>query len=151
MQCRHIVMALALFVVSSDEVVAQSPDHERLRQLKAIEWPAMYRNQDVAALAALLAPEFQRVDGDGNWHSRADELARVRASRPSYDSLVFEIRRIEIHNDRTAVVAGTGHVYETTDGRVVRSEYQSTNVLVKRDGRWQAIASHTSGFRRSDT
>jgi hypothetical protein len=28
-------------------------------------------------------------------------------------------------------------------------EDQSTNVLIKRDGRWQAVASHVSGIERS--
>jgi hypothetical protein len=149
MQKWHAVMALALATLPEARGIAQSPDHDRLRQLKVVEWPAMYLHQDVTALDALLAQEFQRVDGEGTWHSRAEELARVRASRPGYDSLVFEIRRLEVHG-HTALVAGTGRVYRTEGGRTVRSEYQSTNVLVKRDGRWQAIASHTSGFRPSD-
>jgi hypothetical protein len=33
------------------------------------------------------------------------------------------------------------------DGPYV-AEYQSTNVLIKRDGVWKAVASHVSGYQR---
>lgn len=42
-------------------------------------------------------------------------------------------------------MAGTGLIYSRGASGPAISEYQSTNVLIKRDGRWVAVASHTSG------
>ena len=143
MRTKSLVASLCV----ASALPAQSPDHDILRRLKAVEWPRAYLMQDAAALDSILAPEFRRVDGNGDWFTKADELARVRASKPAYDSLVFEIRRLEVFDGTSAVVAGTGHIFSTAEGRTVRSRYQSTNVLIKRNGRWLAVASHTSGTR----
>lgn len=147
---RAVMLLVTVLVGTAGAASAQSPDHDILRRLKTVEWPRAYLRQEAAALDTILAPEFRRVDGNGDWFTKADELARVRAARPAYDSLVFEIRRLEVYHGTSAVVAGTGHVFTTVAGRTVRSRYQSTNVLVKRDGRWVAIASHTSGARAGE-
>jgi hypothetical protein len=90
------------------------------------------------------------IDNDGNWFSKADELEWVSGNKPSYDSLTFTIRRLEIFENDTAVVAGTGVIRGADEkGRYV-GEYQSTNIFIKRDGRWRAVPSHVSGYQRKD-
>jgi len=50
-----------------------------------------------------------------------------------------QIERLDVFGGHTAVVSGRG---ETDTYR-----YHSSNVLIKQGGRWQAIASHVSGFK----
>lgn len=126
----------------------RSADEQALRHLKEVEWPRAYREQDTALLDRILADEFQMIDGDGNWSAKAEELDWVRKNKPSYDSFRFVIRRLEIFENGTAVVAGTGIIQgKDAEGSYVM-EYQSTNILIKRDGLWKAIASHVSGGKR---
>ncbi len=94
------------------------------------------------------AEEFQRIDGAGNWFTKADELERVAQNKPTYDSLVFNIRRLEIFENGTAIVAGTGTVHGKEAGVSYVAQYQSTNVLLKRKGVWKAVTSHVSGYKR---
>ncbi len=126
----------------------RAEDERALRELKEVLWPKAYFEQDTALLDRILAEEFQRVDGDGNWSSKADELAWVANHRPAYDSLTFEIRRLEIFENGTAIVAGRGVVRGRDERGPYVAEYQSTNVLIRRDGVWRAIASHVSGYKR---
>ena len=42
------------------------------------------------------------------------------------------------HSARWAIVAGSGEAE--------KYRYRSSNVLIKEDGRWQAVASHVSGY-----
>jgi hypothetical protein len=84
------------------------------------------------------------IDGEGNVSSKADEIAWVRANKLSYDSFEYVIERLEIHAGTTAIVSGLGTVRNTRDGAVRSSRYRSTNVFVKRDGVWRAVASHVS-------
>ena len=107
-----------------------------------------YFEQDAELLGRILAPEFQRVDSDGNWSTRAQELDWVSKNKPAYDSLTFKIRRLDIFDNGTAIVAGTGTIRGRDENGPYVAEYESTNVLIKRDGAWQAIASHTSGDRK---
>jgi hypothetical protein len=145
---RKSAWLLAVVVLAVPVTVeGQDDDRRLLHHLKEVEWPRAYLEQDTAALARILAPEFRRIDGEGNWFTRDDELRRVAAGPPGYDSLVFAVARLEVWANGTALVAGTGRVFRTSGSAVQVTTYQSTNVLVLRDGRWQAVASHTSGAR----
>ncbi len=124
---------------------AQTDDERDLRQLKEERWPRAYREGDVALLDSILAKEFRRIDDKGNWSSKQDELDYVAKHRPSYREFRFEIRRLEVFENGTAVVAGRGVITGDATNPSSVFEYQSSNVLIKRDGRWQAISSHVSG------
>jgi len=138
--------ALALGTAAAAD---RSADEAALRELKEVLWPKAYFEQDTDLLGRILAPEFQMVDGDGNWTTRADELDWVSKNKPGYDSLTFEIKRLDVFENGTAIAAGTGTIRgKDADGPYV-AQYQSTNVLIKRDGAWRAIASHVSGYRKT--
>lgn len=124
-----------------------SEDKEFLRHLKQIEWPRAYREQNVDLLDRILAPEFERIGFEGERSSKQDELDRVRASKPSYDTLAFAITRLEIFPNGSAIVSGIGTVKGRDAEGPYTVTYSSSNVLLKRDGRWQAVSSHVSGRR----
>ena len=140
-------LALAALLFASTGVLGEdSADEAALRQIKEELWPRAYATQDVDLLDSLLAPEFRLIDDQGNWSTKAEELDWVRHNAPSYDSLVFTILRLEIFGGDSAIVAGKGTIRGTGDEGPYLLEYMSTNVLVKREGRWQAVASHVSGI-----
>jgi len=152
----HLHLAIAL--IWSSSLFAAVPDRQReadtarLRELKEVLWPKAYREQDAPLLAQILADEFESIDAEGNRSTKGEELDYVRKNKPSYDSFRFVIRRLQIFENRTAVVSGSGYIEtKPKDGKKgSRIEYQSTNVLIERDGRWQAISSHVSGIKNSD-
>lgn len=119
-------------------------DAAQLREIKLVLWPRAYREQDVALLDRLLDPGFRLVGADGDVSDKAGELDWIARNKPSYDSFRYEIERLDIHGGDTAVVAGMGTVRGRRDGAPYTSRYRSTNVLVKRDGAWRAVASHVS-------
>jgi hypothetical protein len=111
-------------------------------------WPKAYFTQDTKLLDRILADEFESVDGDGNWSTKAEELDWISKNKPAYDDFEFRIRRLDIFSDGTAIVAGTGTIRGKDDKGLYVVEYQSSNVFVKRDGVWRAVASHVSGSKR---
>lgn len=139
-----LLFAAALQAAPQD----RSADEKALRQIKEVDWPKAYREQDTALLDRILADEFQSIDADGNWSTKAEELDYIRKNKPSYESFRFEIRRLEIFENGTAVVAGTGHIQGRDEKGPYRVEYQSSNILIKRGGVWKAISSHVSGITR---
>ena len=145
-----IVGTSALF--AAEPARDQENDKTRLRELKEVLWPKAYREQDPALLAQILADEFESIDAQGNVSTKAEEIDYVRKNRPSYDSFRFVIRRLQIFENRTAVVSGTGFIEtKAKNGKKgSKTEYQSSNVLIERDGRWQAISSHVSGIKQKD-
>lgn len=137
----HLLGAASAF--ASD----RAADEAALRELKEVLWPKAYFTQDVKLLDRILADEFQSVDGEGAWSTKAEELDWVAKNKPGYDSLTFKIRRLEIIND-TAIVAGTGTIRGKDEDGPYVGEYESTNIFMKRDGIWRAIASHVSGYKK---
>lgn len=123
----------------------QADDEKVLRYLKEVEWPKAYREQDTVLLDRILADEFKMIGSDGEWSSKKEELAYIRKNKPSYKSFKFNIKRLDIFENNTAIVSGTGVIQSKDDKGDYEYIYQSSNVLIKRNGIWKAIASHTSG------
>ncbi len=145
-----LVLAGAAFFGPAAAGARESEDEAALRHLKEVLWPKAYFEQDAALLDRILADEFQMIGNDGTWSTKAQQLERVRKSKPSYDSLQFVIKRLEVFENGTAIVAGTGIVRGKDARGPYVSEYQSTNVLIKRGGAWKAVSSHVSGVKRTD-
>ena len=145
-----VLAASALF--AAEPALDLESDKTLLRELKEVLWPKAYREQDPALLAQILADEFESIDAAGDVSTKAEELDYVRKNKPSYDSFRFVIRRLQIFENRTAVISGTGYIEtKAKDGKKAsKTEYQSSNVFIERAGRWQAISSHVSGIKQKD-
>lgn len=117
-----------------------------LRYLKEVEWPQAYREQDTVLLNRILGDDFQMVTADGHWSDKAGQMARIKAAPMDHDHFEYEIKRLEVFENGTAIVAGTGHVIN--DGQEMI--YQSSNVLIKRGYQWRAVLSHVSGIEELD-
>jgi hypothetical protein len=79
------------------------------------------------------------IDDTGKRSTKADELEFVRTQEWDPGTFEYRIERLSIYDGKVAIVAGTGIATAYT--------YKSSNVLIKEDGRWQAIASHVSGVK----
>jgi len=123
--------------------VFSSQDKENLTYLKEVEWPKAYAEQDTLLLDRILGEDFQMIDQSGNRYAKTDELDWIKNNAADNDSFNYEIKRFQMLENGTVIIAGTGHIEK--DG--VKSIYQSSNVLIKRDGVWKAVLSHVSGFK----
>ena len=118
-------------------------DMERLRFLKEVEWPKAYREQDTILLDRILGEDFQMIDANGNWSDKEDELAWIKVNASAPDSFYYDIKRLEALENGTVLICGTGHIFTDTTHTI----YESSNILIKRDSIWKAVASHVSGVR----
>ncbi|UJH68926.1 nuclear transport factor 2 family protein [Allomuricauda sp. SCSIO 65647] len=115
-----------------------------LRYLKEVQWPKAYREQDTVLLDKILGDDFQMIDASGNWSDKVGELEWIKANAMQHDSFFYEIKRLDVLPNGTALICGTGHIMNDT----VKTIYQSSNILIKRDGIWKAVASHVSGIKK---
>ncbi len=139
-----LLVGLILFSCEEQKQSVLTPDDEStLRYLKEVEWPKAYAEQDTVLLDRILGDDFQMIDQSGNWYKKAYELAWIKKNATRNDSFRYEIKRLDILDNGTAMICGTGHIYNDT----IYSIYQSSNVLVKRNGTWKAVLSHVSGVK----
>lgn len=132
------VLAAALALLTFTATPLRADDEETLRHFKTVLWPQAYRTQDVALLDALLHDSFQLIDDEGRRSTKAGELEWVAANTWDPGNFEYRIERLDIYEGRWAVIDGSGIADRYT--------YKSSNVLIKVDGRWRAVASHVSGY-----
>lgn len=130
----------------SQEPTISEEDKTVLTYLKEVEWPKAYAEQDTILLDRILGEDFKMIDQSGNWYTKRDELDWITDNATKHDSFRYEIKRLDVLDNGTAIVCGTGHIINDD----VKSIYQSSNVLIKREGKWKAVLSHVSGVKEVD-
>ncbi len=145
-----ILLFALIYIFGTGHVISQtaSDDEETLRSLKEKIWPRAYQTQDVQLLDQILADEFQMIDASGNVFTKVDEITYIRHNKPGYDSFEFKIERLDIFENQTAIISGTGIIEgKDSEGEYI-STYRSSNVLIKRGKDWKAVSSHVSGIHK---
>lgn len=127
----------AVLGVPHDALADLDGDEATLRHLKTVLWPQAYRTGDTALLDKILHDSFQLINADGSRSSKAEEMSWVAENDYDPGEFEYRIERLDIYDDM-AIVAGQG---VTTNYR-----YRSSNVLIRDQGRWRAVASHVSGY-----
>nr|WP_298793112.1 nuclear transport factor 2 family protein [uncultured Allomuricauda sp.] len=121
-------------------------DEKILRNLKEVQWPKAYREQDTVLLDRILGNDFQMIDAGGTWSNKVKELEWIKENAMENDSFFYEIKRLDILPNGTALICGTGHIFNDSTETI----YQSSNILIKRKDAWKAVASHVSGIKTLD-
>jgi len=116
----------------------QAKDEVALMQVEQT-WARALEEQDVSALACILADEFEDANPAGALSDRSTTLRRAEKGPGSHHRL--SDMHAHVYGD-AAYVRGLAAAL-TTNGRpkvIVRF----TDVYVYRDGRWQCVAGHES-------
>ena len=112
---------------------------ETIDQVERRRFAAMVA-QDVAALEPLLAEELRYVHSNGQLESRAQFLETVRSGRIRYESI--DVREIDVRlYDEIGLASGLITVGGRSGGQLLQLELRYTDAYVRRDGRWQLVAS----------
>ena len=143
-----IILLLIVGCANTDtkEAIITEDDRQKLTYLKEVEWPKAYREQDTILLDRILGDDFQMIGNDGQWSNKVKQLERIKEAPMDHDSFSYEIKRLEILDNGTAIIAGTGHIINNGEKTI----YQSSNILVNRNGIWKAVLSHVSGVKEME-
>ena len=100
------------------------------------------RRADVAAVERFWASEYTFVNPHGERLTRADRLANLRTARTALDSLahVPQDERIHVYGD-IALYATLLALSGRYSGETEQGQFRALVVWVRRDGRWQQLAS----------
>jgi ketosteroid isomerase-like protein len=116
----------------------QQKDGSALAQIEQ-NWARALEQRDVAALACILADEFEDAGPDGQLTSRATTLAKAAEHPPIHHEL--SDLRAHGHGD-FGYIRGLATAVNAQGKTVVTVRF--TDVYAYRDGRWQCVAGHES-------
>jgi len=141
------LLSLAVLVILPARVSAQRPATASSAEVADLRetirrYDDALRRADVKALGQFFATEYTFVNARGERLSRADRLANLRTGRTAVDSVAHAPQEEQIRPYGNVVVYTTlltlGGQYS---GRAQRGRFRALVVWVRRDGRWQQVAS----------
>jgi len=141
---------LSLVLAAAVPVQAEQPkadsDAAISQTLQAMEqaWLDAEKNNDAAAFEQIVADDWIAVNPDGKSQTKAERAAEIKAAHIS--SATMGDMKVRVFGD-TAVVTGTDDEITMTDGKKSSDHYVWTDVFLKRNGKWLAVASQTAQIK----
>jgi ketosteroid isomerase-like protein len=116
---------------------------EQIFQKQESDWANAVKQRDVEKLSRLEAEEFEFTGPTGQIWTKARQLETIKAGDLEIDSFELSELKARVYGDAAVVrfrIVWNGR-YRGAD---LGGPQQVTDVFVKRDGRWQCVASHAT-------
>lgn len=143
---KHVVfvaglIALAFGVAVFAQTQTESAETELLKLVQ--EWMNAEVKGDMAFLDRFIAEDWVLTDPAGAVWTKAQFLAGLKSGEGVVISSVLDNMRVRVYGD-AAVVTGRMTTKQRFKGKDISGQYQCTDTLIKRAGRWQCVATHIS-------
>jgi len=96
---------------------------------------------DVAELRRIYADDYVQYDEAGEMSTRQDVIDRLTSGKVRFVSMTSTGRRIRLLREDVAIVQGSEEDVVEQGGRRSSVRYVYTDVVMKRGGSWQIVAS----------
>lgn len=104
--------------------------------------------RDKAFFERIEADEFIFTDSIGGVTTKAEDVASLDKPAGEFKLVSYEVDDVQVRlYGKTAVVTGRTTTVSKGKEREVTSRSRFTDVLVRRGGRWQIVAGHSSRIR----
>jgi len=107
------------------------------------EWGDAEVRRDVAFFDRILSDDYMFTDPEGIVWTKAQYIANLKSGDLMVISSVLDETKVNIYGD-SAVCFGRASGRAQLKGKDISSQYRFTDTWVKRAGRWQCVADHSS-------
>jgi len=118
----------------------QSNDEEAISRLFEDGDRALI-SANAAELSRIFADDYLQYDDSGKPSTKQDVIANLTSGSIRFVSMISTGRRIRLIRDDVAIVHGSEEDEVEQGGKRFRVRYIYMDVVVKRNGRWQIVAS----------
>jgi ketosteroid isomerase-like protein len=119
----------------------KSVERELIRLEK--EWADALVKHDVAFFERIMVDDYTWTAPEGYVCTKADNIALAKSEEGVIMSWVLADMNVRVYGD-AAVVTGCQTIKETYKGEDVSGQERWTHTWVRRSGRWQCVAAHSS-------
>jgi hypothetical protein len=141
-----VCVVVFLFAVGAQaQTPAQTEVEHATQELIKIEtgWAEAEVKKDIAFFDPILADDYTYTDSEGNVNTKAQYIASKKSGEDVVTSAANDEIKVRIYGD-AAVVTGRWTGKETTKGKDISGQSRWTDTFIKRNGRWQCVATHSS-------
>jgi ketosteroid isomerase-like protein len=133
---------LVAFAINAQPKTGPDKSQDEVRKLERV-WLDAYEKKDVQAMNAIVADDFTITFGDGSMQTKPQIIGSLR--RPGGTSTKFFTENVQSRSyGDTVILIGivVSEWMQNGEKKTDRSRY--TDTYVKRNGKWQVVASHLS-------
>ena len=125
--------------------VAASEDVEASIEKLEREWVNAIVRKDVAALDRLLADDFSGTSADAHSYTKTMAINEIKSGK--FVATEMNLDEIAVNQYGDVAIAFTSQQEKSSyNGQDTSGHTHFTDVWVRRDGHWQAVASHGTRF-----
>ena len=141
-----VLAATSLLMLGADKTAPAKPDtanvEQTLMQLEQ-QWNQALLAKDYKTVNQIMADDWTGIDFRGMTVTKAETLDELKAGESGNQSVELGEMTVKVFGN-TAVVIGSDTEKSTYHGKDSSGKYAWLDVFVKRDGRWQAVASEST-------
>ena len=128
---------------TSPSVSAESSaDIEKAVTQMERDWEEALKNKDKTKLESIIADDYIGIGFDGKSNSKAESIANSIAADTKLDSYTLDPIKVRVYGD--VAIATSGDTEKSSfKGKDTSGHWVWTDVYAKRNGRWQAVSSHS--------
>ena len=115
------------------------------------EWAAASQGHNSEPVKRIVADDVVMVYPDGTMGTKTDEIASIESGTITSDSWDLLEPKVTVLNENVAFINGravirNGKVRDPQTKRIrdISGEYRFTDIYMRRNGKWQAVASQTT-------
>jgi ketosteroid isomerase-like protein len=138
------VMAIPLILTfGAGMALAQKPTvADELKKIET-EWVNAQKAKNADKLAEILADGWVGLDWDGKTTDKATAVSHMKMPGYSLESIEMGPMTVRVFGN-TAVVMGSDTEKGMEDGKDASGKFVWTDVFVKQNGKWRAVASQST-------
>jgi len=136
--CLLPAIALLSFGQATPEVSVE----QTLMQLER-DWSQASLKKDIDTLNKIMADDWVNIDFQGKVVTKAQTIASLKSGLPATQAAGLGEMKVRVFGD-SAIVTGSDTGKSGSKGKEVIEKYLWTDVFVRRNGRWQAVASQST-------
>ena len=137
------VVGLVFGVAILAQTQTKSVEQELIKLVN--DWMDAEVKGDLAFIDRFIAEDCVITDPAGVVWTKAQFLASLKSGEGAVKSAVLDNMKARVYGD-TAVVTGRMTAKQTFKGNDISGQYQCTDTLIKKAGRWQCVAIHLSSI-----
>lgn len=146
---RNLVIRAVMVIVCFGGATAQENAAEAVRKLERA-WLDAYEHHDAKAMDEIVADDFTITFPDGSMQTKAQIMTSLKSPRPAAGpSIKFHTEQVQAraYGDTVVLVGMVATEYRREGTTISETKQRYTDTYVRRNGRWQVVASHLSNYK----
>ena len=137
-----VVISFSSFAGSGQQSPALTPAEVEVRKLERA-WLDAYEKKDVTAMTSIVADDFTITFSDGSVQTKPQIIESLKRPGGSTSKFTTENVQSRVYGD-TVILIGLVISEWKQNGQPMSDRSRYTDTYVKRNGKWQVVASHLS-------